>query len=210
MNAMKPAPILCACAALAAPAFAGSSTGGSGTGSVTIPADTIAQGGGSSSAGSGASAVVITSSVGVIGGTITAGTVSNQQGYIPQILPPPVPPLTGYALWASQSIPPGRDATFSGDWNGDGILNGIAYVFGSTHLSVTRKGRIPVPPVTPTDVDIFLDKSTDLQDWNLGRARWLGGAAPTFANNSFSIAGGEVLDSNNPAKAFYRYRVVQR
>lgn len=210
MSAMKPAPILCALAALAAPILAGSRSGGTGAGAVTIPADTLLDGGGSAAAGTGANAVVITAGIGGIGGTVTAGTTSNQQGYIPQILPPPVPPLTGYALWASQNIPAGRDAAFSGDWNSDGIVNGIAYVFGNTRLNMTVRNRIPVPPVTPADVDIFLDKTLDLETWNLARVSWPGGATPTFANNGFTIQNGDVVDSNNPVKAFYRYRVVQR
>lgn len=189
-------------------AQAGSRSGGTGATAVTIPADTISTGGGQSSAGTGSSAVTVTASMGGIIGTVTAATpaVTNKQGYIPQILP------AGFDLWASQNIPSGRDRSFNGDWNGDGIRNGIAYVFGNTPVSPTGKGKIPVPPSIPADVNVYLDRSLTLDSWTLDRVRWVNGAAPTFANANWTIAAGEVVDSSNPSggKSFYRYRVVRR
>lgn len=117
------------------PARAGSRSGGS----VTIPADTVSTGGGASSAGSGATAVAVTASMGGIIATQTAASpaVTNQQGYIPQILSTA---LAGYDLWASQNIPAGRDASFTGDWNAaDGIMNGVAYVFGTPESPLPAK-----------------------------------------------------------------------
>ncbi len=192
-------------------AQAGSRSGGSGTAAVTIPADTLSSGGGASSGGSGANAVAVTASMGGIIGTVTAATpaVTNKQGYIPQIQPTS---LTGFDLWASINIPAGSDATFTGDWNGDGILNGVAYVFGNTSVSPTGVGRIPVPPLIPADVDVFLDRSTTLATWALARVSWVNGAPPTFVSGNFTIVGGEVVDASNLAggRAFYRYRVVKR
>ena len=179
--------------------------GGPGATAVKIPADTLSSGGGISSVGSGASAIRITASIGGVIGTVTkvSPAVTNMQGYIPQI-------LTGFSMWASQNIPAGRDATFAGDWNGDGIPNGIAYVFGNTPVSPTGRGKIPVPPSIPADVDVYLDRSLDLVGWLTGRVSWVNGGAPTFASIYFSIVGGEVVDTNTSYKAFYRYRVVQR
>ena len=205
--------IICATGGLLLPLFqahAGSRSGGT----VTIPADTISSGGGSASGGAGANAVTITSSMGGIIGTVAAASpaVTNQQGYIPQILPAATPPLTGFDLWASTNIPAGRDRTFTGDWNGDGILNGVAYVFGNTPVSPTGKGKLPAPPAIPADVNVFLDRTADLNTWALNRVRWENGAAPAFINDNWTIVAGEVIDASTIAggKAFYRYRVVKR
>ena len=189
-------------------AEAGSRSGGSGSAAAVIPADTLSSGGGASSGGSGVTAVTVTASMGGVIGTITATSpaITNKQGYIPQITA-----LT-FDLWAAANIPAGRDASFSGDWNGDGIINGISYVFGNTFVSPTGKGKIPVPPFIPADVDIFLDKSPDLAAWNLARVSWVNGAAPAFVNGNFSIVAGEVVDTffSSSGKSFYRYRVVKR
>ena len=188
---------------------AGNRSGDGGTASVTIPADTLSSGGGASSGGSGTTAVTITASMGGVIGTVTATTpaTNNWQGYIPQITG-----LRGFDLWAAINIPAGRDATFTGDGNGDGIINGVAYVFGNTPVSPTGKGKIAVPPSIPTDVDVYLDRTIDLDTWALDRVRWVNGAAPTFAGGNFSIVAGEVVDAQNPpgGKAFYRYRIVRR
>lgn len=190
-------------------AHAGSRGGGSGAAAVNIPADTISSGGGQSAGGSGANAVTVTASMGGIIGTVTAASpaTTNKQGFIPQITGP-----TGFALWASLNIPAGRDATFDGDWNGDGIPNGVAYVFGNIPVSMTGRGRIPVPPSIPADVDVYLDRTIDLGTWALARVSWVNGAPPVFAGGNISIVGSEVVDALNPpgGKAFYRYRVVKR
>ena len=189
-------------------AHAGSRSGGTGATAVSIPADTISSGGGRSIAGSGASAVTVTASMGGVIGTVTAAPATTvQQGYIPQILPPRL-----YEIWAAANIPAGRDATFTGDWNGDGISNGIAYVFGNTPVSPTGKGKLPAPPAIPADVNVFLDRTADLNTWALNRVRWENGAAAAFINGNWTIDAGEVIDASNVAggKAFYRYRVVRR
>ena len=198
----------------APPLHAGSSSGGSGAATVLIPADTISSGGGTASGGTGANAIVVTSSMGGVVGTVTAASpvVTNRQGFIPQIQTGATsPPPTGYALWASLNIPAGRDASFNGDGNGDGIPNGIAYIFGNTPVSPAGRGRIPAPPTIPADVDVFLDHSTNLNAWTLGSVRWENGAAPVFGSG-FSIASGIVVDAANPAggSRFYRYRATRR
>ncbi len=192
-------------------AEAGSRSGGTGTGAVTIPADTLSSGGGTATGGSGATAVVVFSSLGGVVGTVKAASGSPvvKQGFVPQILPAT---LSGFDLWASQNIPAGKDAAFAGDGNGDGIPNGVAYVFGTTRVSPTGKGKIPIPPAIPADVDVYLDRSIDLTTWLLARVSWVNGAAPTFVNGNFSIVAGEVVDTANPpgGDLFYRYRVVRR
>jgi hypothetical protein len=99
----------------------------------------------------------------------------------------------------------------NGDWNGDGIPNGVAYVFGNAPVSPTGKGRMPVPPSIPADVDVYLDRSQNLDSWALNRVKWENGAPPVFAG-TFSIVASEVVDSfvSPSGRAFYRYRVVRR
>lgn len=190
-------------------AHAGERNGGDpGATAVKIPADTLSSGGGTSRAGSGANAITVTASMGGIIATVAAAPATSvQQGYIPQILPPRL-----YDIWASQNIPPGQDATFTGDWNGDGIINGVAYLFGNTPVSTSGKGRITAPSLIPPDVDIYLDRSSNLETWALARVRWVNGAPPTFVSPNFTIVAGEVVDTSTivGGKAFYRYRVVQR
>lgn len=188
------------------------SGGGTGATAVKIPADTISGGGGRSTAGSGASAVTITASMGGIIGNITAAPATTvQQGYIPQILPPRL-----YEIWVAANIPAGRDAAFTGDWNGDGVPNAIAYVFGNTRIEpvggqAPGQSKIPAPPAIPADVDVFLEWSQQsLSDW-VPTVSWVGGNAPVFEYPGFtSIAGGYVLETGSSGSFFYRYRVVRR
>ncbi len=197
-------------------AQAGSRTGGSGATAVTIPADTLSSGGGTSSAGSGVGAITVTASMGGVIGTVTAASPapSNQQGYIPQILPPPGP--SGYDLWASTNIPAGGDATFTGDWNGDGVSNAVAYVFGNTRIEPvggqpSGTGKIPAPPAIPADVNVYLELSgQSLFVWEQ-IVRWENGNAPVFKYPSLtSITGGCVVDTGNGRPFFYRYRITRR
>ncbi len=120
-------------------------------------------------------------------------------------------PLTSYVAWASFNIPAGQDATFDGDWNHDGILNGVEYVFGTTRFNPTGKAKVPAPPAIPADVDVFLDRSLNLTaspGW-APVASWVNSAAPVFASG-VSLAGGEVVDTFAGPIAYYRYRVVLR
>ena len=197
-------------------AQAGSRSGGSGATAVTIPADTISSGGGLSAAGSGAGAVTVTASMGGVIGTVTAASPSatNQQGYIPQILPAPGP--SGYDLWALQNIAAGKDATFTGDWNGDGVSNAIAYVFGNTRIQPvggqpSGTGKVPVPPSVPADVNVYLELSApSLSAWEQ-IVRWENGNAPVFQYPGLtSITGGYVVDTDNSRPFFYRYRITRR
>lgn len=192
---------------------AGSSSGGTGAGAVVIPADTLSSGGGISSAGSGASTIVVTASMGGVIGASTAAspTITNRQGYIPQILPPQL-----YELWAAQNIPAGRDASFTGDWNRDGVSNAVDYVFGTTRIQpvggqVQGTARIPAPPSIPADVNVFLDSSElSLANWQ-AIVSWVGGAPALYAFPAFtSITGGHVVDSGNNSPFFYRYRITRR
>lgn len=192
-------------------AFAGNRSGGSGAAAVTIPADIVSSGGGASVAGAGASAVNVMASLGGIGGTVVVAGTSNQQGYIPQIVPASI---TGFALWASQNIPSGQDATFNGDANRDGISNGVAYALGSTVLDFDATGqrfRIEYPQSVPADVDLFLERSLNLTNANwVTIVSWVSGAAPAPA------AGielqGRVRDPIRitEPRAYYRYRAVKR
>ena len=194
---------------------AGSSSGGTGAGAVVIPADTLSSGGGISSAGSGASTIVVTASMGgVIGASTAASPVfTNRQGYIPQILPVS---LSGYDLWAAQNIPAGRDASFTGDWNRDGVSNAVDYVFGTTRIQpvggqVQGTARIPAPPSIPADVNVFLESSElTLGNWQ-AIVSWVGGAPPVYAFPAFtSLTGGQIVDSGNNSPFFYRYRITRR
>lgn len=88
-----------------------------------------------------------------------------------------------YEIWAAANIPAGRDATFTGDWNGDGIINGVAYVFGNTPVTTSGKGRITAPASIPADVDLYLDFTGNLATWERGIVRWVNGAPPEFIDN---------------------------
>ncbi len=194
-------------------AQAGERSGGApGPTAVKIPADTLSSGGGTSRFGSGANAVTVTASLGGVIGTVTAAPATTvQQGYIPQILPPRL-----YEIWAAANIPAGRDRTFTGDWNGDGIINGIAYVFGNTRIEpvggqAPGTGKIPAPPSIPADMNVYLEWSEQsLSAWEQ-TVSWVGGNDPVFAYPGYtSIAGGYVVDTGSNGSFFYRYRVVRR
>jgi hypothetical protein len=118
--------------------------------------------------------------------------------------------LTGFALWAHNNIPAGQDASFAGDWNSDGITNGVDYVFGNARISLTGLGKILAPPGIPSDMDVHLERNPTLAlaDWT-PVASWVNGAAPTFAPG-VSLVSGEVRDSFIGPRAFYRYRIVLR
>jgi|GEM_PF-1608321 len=115
---------------------------------------------------------------------------------------------TGYAYWASINIPSGQDATFTGDWNGDGFSNGLTYIFGTAITSFTSPGGITAPPSTPADVDLYLERSTTLA---AGRwtpiASWVKGDAPTFASG-VTLLSGTVRDTFSGPRAYYRYRAA--
>jgi hypothetical protein len=120
----------------------------------------------------------------------------------------------GYALWAGANIPAGADTSFEGDWDRDGIPNGIAYVFGGTRITALSAasgvGRIAAPPSIPADVDLYLERSSDLDSWQ-DIVSWVNLAAPAFADpGSTSIVNAEVIDQGNVGRFFYRYRVVRR
>ena len=187
--------------------------GGPGATAVKIPADTLSSGGGTSRAGSETNAITVTASMGGVIGTVTVASpaANNQQGYIPQILPPRL-----YEIWASQNIPAGRDATFTGDWNGDGVPNAIAYVFGNTRIEpvggqAPGQSKIPAPPSIPADMNVYLEWSEQsLSAWEQ-TVSWVGGNDPVFAYPGYtSIAGGYVMETGSNGSFFYRYRVVRR
>ncbi len=129
---------------------------------------------------------------------------TNQQGLIPQLFG-----LAGFDLWATANIPSGRDRSFDGDWNQDGIPNGVAYVFGNARISSSGRGRIAIPPTSRSDVDVFLDHTNLFQVWQ-PIVQWLGGAAPSIIVGGVSLVSGEVVDTAGGPDAFYRYRVVKR
>ena len=131
------------------------------------------------------------------------------------------PGLSGFTLWAENNLPPGSDMSFDGDGNGDGIPNGVAYVFGNTPISPvggqsSGTGRIPAPPSIPPDVDVYLEASaaalggSPLQVWGVFIS-WEDGNPPSIVSPDFdSIVGNEVVSTGLGATYFFRYRVVQR
>lgn len=127
-------------------------------------------------------------------------------------------PLSGFALWTAQNIPVGRDASFDGDWNVDGVSNGISYVFENTRIiplggNAPGTGRVPAPGAIPPDVDVYLELSAGTQALNawMPLVSWVGGALPVFHFPGFtSITNGEVVDTGNPSPFFYRYRIEKR
>jgi hypothetical protein len=127
-------------------------------------------------------------------------------------------PLSGFALWTAQNIPVGRDASFLGDWNADGVSNGISYVFGNTRIiplggNAAGTGRVPAPGAIPPDVDVYLELSAGTQALNawVPLVSWVGGAPPVFHFPGYTfITNGEVVDTSNAIPFFYRYRIEQR
>mgnify|MGYP001344811902 CR=1 FL=1 len=117
----------------------------------------------------------------------------------------------GYGLWASTNIPAGQDASFSGDANGDGISNGMAYVFGTTRINMRALGIVNAPPaVLPADINLYLDYTEDLAFW-LPVGSWVNGGAPIFLDG-VSLNGNDIVDTYVAprGKAWYRYRVELR
>ena len=142
-------------------------------------------------------------------GVTSGGILNGSSGLIEQVSAFPL--LTGYATWAATNIPGGQDATFPGDWNKDGIPNGVQYVFGTTRLNPTGRGSVFAPPAIPADVDVYLDRSTNLTaspGW-APVASWVNAAAPVFASG-VTLVTGEIRDTIAAPRAFYRYRVVKR
>lgn len=128
----------------------------------------------------------------------------------------PAPGPSGYDLWASTNIPAGKDASFGGDWNGDGVSNAVAYVFGNTRIEPVGgqpegTGKIPAPPGIPADVNVYLEWSqVSLSAWQQ-IVRWENGNAPSFQFPAYtSITGGYVVDTDNARPFFYRYRITRR
>ncbi len=190
---------------LAAAAQAGPRVGGT----YSIVTDTLDSGG--RSAAGGVYTMSATSLGGVVGiSQVPAAQEIMNHGYIGQLAVQSSPPPTGYAQWAATNIPAGKDATFAGDWNGDGILNGASYLFGATRITTAGKGRLTAPPAIPADVDVYLDRSTTMSTstWT-AVGSWVNAAAPVFASG-VTLVGGEVRDTFASRRAYYRYRIVKR
>lgn len=90
------------------------------------------------------------------------------------------PPLSGFALWASNAGLLGSQAElFLQDWNNDGIANGFEYAFGtnlplsSLLLNIRFINGKPIVEIPKQDeatlpyVDVFVRGSTNLLDWTL-------------------------------------------
>ncbi len=114
--------------------------------------------------------------------------------------------VADYAAWSAGNIPPGEDASFEGDWNRDGVPNGVEYVFGDAAIDPS----LPVPPGVPADVEIHLDRSFALgpPTWTT-IASWIDGA-PVFLAEEILVEDGLVVDGSSEPRAFYRYRVLLR
>lgn len=74
--------------------------------------------------------------------------------------------LSGYAAWAAANIAPGLDASFDGDADEDGFPNGLLYIFAG-RIEILSKGILTPPPaVVPADVNLVLETSSDLANWD--------------------------------------------
>lgn len=114
----------------------------------------------------------------------------------------------GYADWAASNIPAGQDASFRGDWNKDGVPNGLEYAFGDAGFSLLDSGVLAAPsePV-PDDVVLRLVYSADLIKWET-HAEWLNGAAPIL-DPTVTIENGILTDlfRSDGGAGFWRYDV---
>ena len=141
-------------------------------------------------------------------GRTAAGYLSGSGGQIEQQVPFNF--LTGFALWAFTNIPSGQNTTFTSDANGDGLSNGLTYIFGTAPIRFTSPGRIPAPATIPADVDVYCERTTTFaaNGWT-PVASWVNGAAPVLASG-VTLVSGEVRDSFPGPRASYRYRALQR
>ena len=209
---MKEFIVLCSLC-LVSSARAGSRSAGTGAGAITIPADALNAGGGNSGGGTGGSAVTLYASVGGIAGTVSvaAPATSVMQGYIPQILPPP---LKGYELWASQNIAPGQASDFGGDADRDGIPNGVAYALGGAGIAFDNTAlrfRITYPASIPPDVNLYLERSLTLAPGSWSTiVSWVDGAAPVAGSGVEILTRIRDTILSSAPKAYYRYRAVRR
>jgi hypothetical protein len=141
-------------------------------------------------------------------GRTTGGFQSGSAGLISQEVS--LPSAGGYALWAAGSIPVGGNTSFTGDWDGDGVANGIAYVFGSAAFTFSSAGGFLTPAAIPGDVDLVFERSDSLAEaqWD-PLVSWLNGAPPVTANGGV-LVGSTIHDTLTFPRAFYRYRAVLR
>lgn len=118
----------------------------------------------------------------------------------------------GYAAWAAAMIPDGKDASFNGDANGNGVSNGLEYGCGSHGNPVVSFGaegaRISFGYRVEAEVDLVwrVLRSTDLNTFT--EILRLENGQATMAGSdqlSYDSGGYALLDSDPPAgAAFYR------
>lgn len=78
------------------------------------------------------------------------------------------PPTDGYATWAATNA---GGQGINGDFDNDGVKNGLEYFFGATGSTFTPNpgvvaGKIKWPTAGVTDLDYAVQTSTDLVIWN--------------------------------------------
>lgn len=136
-----------------------------------------------------------------------AGTVSLGGGFWKQFQ---ASLLEGYAAWAAMNVGAGMDASFNGDADGDGLPNGLHYIFGGDGIRMEGAKAITAPPLpVPSDVRLLLRRSTNLMTWDdileyengVQVFRWTD-LQPTADGKSFT-------DLSGIHKAFYRYEATQ-
>ena len=119
-----------------------------------------------------------------------------------------------YATWAAANIPAGQDATFEGDANADGFANGLTYVFGNErprHLqtpSTPQSPAIALPVYVPGDVQLVLNRSTDIRDPNSWTPilQYVGNTLD-FQHSDLNLnqGSGSLVDGTQEPVAYYHY-----
>ncbi len=166
----------------------------------TIPSWTADAGGGTSSGG----AFTLTGTIGqpeTNANAATGGNFALTGGF----WGPEASTTGGYATWAAANITGGQDASFAGDANGDGIPNGIAYVFDGQPVLSLGLGALTTPAAVPPDVVLHFTYSVDMADWE-PRATWANSIL-SILSNDVSVVNDLITDTARgpEGQGYWRY-----
>jgi hypothetical protein len=114
----------------------------------------------------------------------------------------------GYATWAAANISGGQDASFAGDANGNGLPNGIEYIFESQAILSPELGALSAPVNVPSDVILHFSYSIDMENWE-PRAKWENSILSILASpaNDISVTNTLITDAKRGPEGlgFWRY-----
>jgi len=136
---------------------------------------------------------------------------TTEPAIVAAVFGPTITPLaTGsFSSWAAANIQDGLDASFTGDWNADGLANGLEYIFGPGGIRQFGPGVLNTPPdPVPSDVNLRYETSIDLENWN--RILEYRNGVPIFNVSEVTINDGRVIhDIGTDTVRFYRCSATQ-